>query len=86
MVVIRKKNMSSAAEECSFGMHPENYIGCAVATADSVSKDINDDDDQTVGCTIAMLPVLIFPLIPIPRIFVTKMMTVVLRKHVTPLD
>ncbi len=33
-------------------MHTDNYVGC-VATADSVSKDINDDDDQTVGCAIA---------------------------------
>jgi hypothetical protein len=30
----------------------KNYIGCAVATADSISKDINDNDDQTVGYAI----------------------------------
>ncbi len=45
--------MSAAGEECSFGMHTDNFIGCAIATADSISKDINDDDNQTVGCTIA---------------------------------
>ncbi len=52
-VVTRKKHMSAAGEECSFGMHTDNYFGCAVATSDSISKDINDDDDQTVGCAIA---------------------------------
>jgi hypothetical protein len=34
-------------------MDADNYIGCAVAPADSVSKDINDNDDQTDGCAIA---------------------------------
>jgi hypothetical protein len=43
--------MSAAGEECSFRMHTDDYIGCAVANADIVSMDINDDDDQTVGCT-----------------------------------
>jgi hypothetical protein len=45
--------MSAAGEECSFWMHTDNYIGCAIATADSVSMGINDNDDQTVGCAIA---------------------------------
>jgi hypothetical protein len=45
--------MSAADEECSFWMHTNDYIGCAVANADSVSMDINDDNDQTVGCAIA---------------------------------
>jgi hypothetical protein len=44
--------MSAAGEECSFGTDTDNSFGCAVAAADSVYKDINDDDDQTVGCTI----------------------------------
>jgi hypothetical protein len=43
--------MSAAGEECS-RMNTDNYIGCAIANADSVSMDINDDDNQTVGCTI----------------------------------
>jgi hypothetical protein len=34
-------------------MDTDNSIGCAVAAADSVYKDIKDDDDQTVGCAIA---------------------------------
>ncbi len=34
-------------------MDKDNYIGCDVAPADSVSKDINDNDEQTVGCTAA---------------------------------
>jgi hypothetical protein len=34
-------------------MDTEDSIGCAVATADSISKDIDDDGDQTVGCAIA---------------------------------
>ena len=42
--------MSAAGEECSFGMDTDDSIGCAVAAADSVYKDINDNDDQTVGC------------------------------------
>jgi hypothetical protein len=45
--------MSVAGEECSFWMHTDNYVGCAIANADSVSMDINDDNDQTVGCAIA---------------------------------
>ncbi len=45
--------MSAAGEECSFGMDREDSIGCAVAAADFGSKDINEDDDQTVGCAIA---------------------------------
>ena len=53
MVVTRKKHMLAAVEECSFGMHTDDYIGCAVASAGSVSKDINGQDDQTVGCAIA---------------------------------
>jgi hypothetical protein len=44
--------MSAAGEECSFGMDTDDSIGCAVAAADSVYKDINDNDDQTVGCAI----------------------------------
>jgi hypothetical protein len=44
--------MSAAGEECSFWMHTDDYIGCAVA-ADSISMDINDNDDQSVGCAIA---------------------------------
>ncbi len=34
-------------------MHTDDYIGCAVATADSVSMDINDNGNQTVGWAIA---------------------------------
>jgi hypothetical protein len=45
--------MTAAAEECSFWMHTDDYVGFAVATADPVSMDINDNDNQTVGCTIA---------------------------------
>ena len=45
--------MSAADEECSFLMHTDNYIGCSIANADSVSMDFNDDDNQTVGCAIA---------------------------------
>jgi hypothetical protein len=45
--------MSEAGEECSFGRDTDNFIGCAIAAADSVYKDINDNDDQTVGCAIA---------------------------------
>jgi hypothetical protein len=40
--------MSAAGEECSFWMHTDDYIGCAIANADFVSIDINDDDNQTV--------------------------------------
>ncbi len=40
--------MLTADEEYSFRMDTEYFIGCAIAAADS----INDDDDQTVGCTI----------------------------------
>jgi hypothetical protein len=36
--------MSAAGEECSFGMATDNSIGCPVAAANSVSKDINEDD------------------------------------------
>ena len=45
--------MSAAGEECSFGMDTDSSIGCTVAAADSVIKDINDNDDPTVGCAIA---------------------------------
>jgi hypothetical protein len=45
--------MSVAGEECSFGMDTDNSIGCTIAAADSIYKDINDNDDQTVGCAIA---------------------------------
>jgi hypothetical protein len=75
--------MSAAGEDCSFGMDTDNYIGCAVAPADSISKDVNDNDDQTVGCAIARADI---PSYSDTRILVKKMMTVVLRKHVTPLD
>ena len=34
-------------------MNTNNYIGCAVANANSVLMKINDDDNQTVGCAIA---------------------------------
>jgi hypothetical protein len=44
--------MSAAGEECSFGMDTVDSVGCAVAAADSVSKDNNDDDDQTVDWAI----------------------------------
>jgi hypothetical protein len=37
--------MSAAGEECPCGMNADNYIGCAVANADSVLMDINDNDD-----------------------------------------
>jgi hypothetical protein len=47
--------MSATGEECSFQMNTDIYIGCAVANADSVSMDINDDGDQTVGCAIAQI-------------------------------
>ncbi len=33
-------------------MNTDNYIGCAFANADSVSMDINDNDNQTVGCAM----------------------------------
>ncbi len=45
--------MSAAGEECSFWMHTDDYIGCDVATADSISMDNNDNDSQTIGCTTA---------------------------------
>jgi hypothetical protein len=45
--------MSAAGEECSCWMNTDNYIGCAVANADSVSMDINANDSQTIGCAIA---------------------------------
>jgi hypothetical protein len=45
--------MSAAGEECSFGMDTDYSIGCTVAAADSVYKDINEDDYQTVECGIA---------------------------------
>ena len=45
--------MSAAGEECSFGMDTDNWIECVVAPADSISKDINDKHDQTVGCANA---------------------------------
>jgi hypothetical protein len=44
--------MLAAGEECSFWMHTDNYIGSSVATADSISMDINDNDDQTIGYAI----------------------------------
>jgi hypothetical protein len=34
-------------------MHADDYIGCAIANADSVSMDINDNANQTDGCAIA---------------------------------
>jgi hypothetical protein len=45
--------MSAAGEECSFGMDTDDSIGHAIAAADSILKDINKDNDQTVGCAIA---------------------------------
>jgi hypothetical protein len=45
--------MSAAGEECSCWMNTDKYIGCAIAKAYSVLMETNDDDDQTVGCTIA---------------------------------
>jgi hypothetical protein len=45
--------MSAAGEECSCRMNTDNYIGCAIANADSVLMDINGNDGQTVGCAIA---------------------------------
>ncbi len=47
-----KKHMPAAGEECSFGMDTGNSIRCIIAAADSIFKDINDKDDQTVGYTI----------------------------------
>jgi hypothetical protein len=44
--------MLAQGEECSFGMDTDDSIGCAVAAVESVSKDNDDADDQTVGCTI----------------------------------
>jgi hypothetical protein len=52
--------MSAAGEECSCWMNTDNYIGCAIANADSVLMEINDDDDQTVGCTIARVAHAVF--------------------------
>ncbi len=46
--------MSAAGEECTFWMNTDDYIGCAVANVDSVSMDINDNENQTVGCAIAL--------------------------------
>ncbi len=46
------KHMSAVGEECSFGMDTDDSIGCTIA-ADSLFKEINDKDDQTVGCAIA---------------------------------
>jgi hypothetical protein len=34
-------------------MNTDIYIGCAIVNADSVSMDINDNDNQTVGCANA---------------------------------
>jgi hypothetical protein len=34
-------------------MNTDNYIGCAIANTDFVLMDINGNDNQTVGCTIA---------------------------------
>jgi hypothetical protein len=42
--------------------------------------DINDDDDQTVGCAIAHAARADFCPIPIPMILVTMTMTVVVQK------
>jgi hypothetical protein len=67
-------------------MNTYNYIGCAIANADSVLMDINDSDDKTVGCAIARAAMMIFCLAPILMILVTMTMTVVVQKHVTQLD
>jgi hypothetical protein len=49
-----KKHMSAAGEERSFGMDTDASVRCAIAcAANSVFKDFNDKDDQTVGCMIA---------------------------------
>jgi hypothetical protein len=69
--------MSAAGEECSCRMNTDNYFGCAIANADSVSMDINDDDNQTVGCAIAHAAHADFCLIPILMILVMMTMTVV---------
>jgi hypothetical protein len=45
--------MSAAGEECSCRMNTANYIGCSISNDDSVSMNINDNDNQTVGCAIA---------------------------------
>ena len=37
--------MSVAGEEYSFWVHTDNYIGCAIANADSVSMYINGNGD-----------------------------------------
>ncbi len=78
--------MSAAGEECSFWMHTDDYIGCAVANADSISMDINYNDDQTAGCAIACAAHADFLFHSDSEEFSDKTMTVVVRKHVTQLD
>jgi hypothetical protein len=77
--------MSAAGEECSFQMHTDDYIGCAVATADSFSMDINGDDDKTIVCAIARAACADF-LSNSNSDDISKTMTVVMQKHVTQLD
>ncbi len=48
--------------------------------------DINGDDNQTVGCTIAHASHADFTSNPIPMILVMITVTVVVQKHVTQLD
>ncbi len=65
----------------------ENYIGCAIANADSVSMDINDDDNQNVGCAIACAARADFLSNSDSNdISETMTTTVVVRKYVTQLD
>ncbi len=78
--------MSAAGEECSFWMHTNNYIGSAVANADLFLWISMTMTIRLLGAPSPMLPVLIFCIIPIPRILVMMSMTVVVWKHVTQLD
>ncbi len=78
--------MSAAGEECSCRMNTDKHIECAIANADSVLMEINDNDDQTVGCTIAHAACAVFCLIPILMILVMMTMSVVVWNLVTQLD
>jgi hypothetical protein len=77
--------MSAAGEECSCRMNTDDYIGCAITNADSVSMDINDDDNQTVRCSIAHAAHAVF-LSNSDSKDISMTMIVVVRKHVTQLD
>jgi hypothetical protein len=76
--------MSAAGDECCFGMDTDNSIGCTIAAADSVLF-LRISMMMMIRLLGAPLPMQLIHLVSIPRILVTKMLTV-LRKHVTPLD